>query len=176
TVGTIVRRVGEAQAAADKEMVLDLEYAAELPEGKKEVDYLYTEADGVFVRDVKKQKHIEVSHGIMYEGWNKNGQRVTLKRPKVIMTTKSIDEFWEEVKALSANEYALQNTQVVSNRDGGAGYSPERFKEVYSQSDHPLLHQLDEYHIQHDINRTFGYRKNEWNDKVREALKEHDLV
>lgn len=67
TVGTIVRRVGEAQALADKEMVLDLEYAAELPKGKKEVDYLYTEADGVFVRDVKKKKHIEVSHGIMYE-------------------------------------------------------------------------------------------------------------
>lgn len=175
TVGTIVRRVGEAQALADKEMVLDLEYAAELPKGKKEVDYLYTEADGVFVRDVKKKKHIEVSHGIMYEGWSKNGKRVSLKRPKVIMTTKSIDEFWEEMKAFSANEYALQNTQVVSNSDGGAGYSSERFKEVYSQSNYPLLHQLDEYHIQQDINRTFGYRKNEWKDKVREALKEHDL-
>src|SRR5690625_6917566 len=69
----------------------------------------------------------------MYEGWSKNGKRVSLKRPKVIMTTKSIDEFWEEMKAFSANEYALQNTQVVSNSDGGAGYSSERFKEVYSQ-------------------------------------------
>ena len=37
TVGTIVRRVGEAQAVADKEMVLDLEYAAELPKGKKKL-------------------------------------------------------------------------------------------------------------------------------------------
>src|SRR5690625_7816819 len=52
TVGTIVRRVGEAQAAADKEMVLDLEYAAELPKGKKVVDYLYNAEDSVCVRVV----------------------------------------------------------------------------------------------------------------------------
>src|SRR5690625_6876123 len=74
----------------------------------------------------------------MYEGWRKNGKRVSLKRPKVIMTTKSIDEFWDEMKAFSANEYALQNTQVISNSDGGAGYSSERFREVYSQSKYPL--------------------------------------
>jgi len=175
TVGTIVRRVGEAQAVADKDMVMDLEYAAELPKGKKEVDYLYAEADGVFVRDVKKKKHIEVSHGIMYEGWRKNGKRVSLKNPKVIMTTKSVDEFWEEMKAFAANEYALEDTQVVSNSDGGAGYSADRFKEVFAQSTSPLLHQLDEYHIQQSINRTFGYRKNEWKDKIREALRNYDL-
>src|SRR5690625_5807252 len=99
-------------------MIIDIENTAELQREKKEVDYLYTEADGVFVRDVKKKKHIEVSHGIMYEGWRKNGKRVSLKRPKVIMTTKSIDEFWDEMKAFSANEYALQNTQVISNSDG----------------------------------------------------------
>ena len=49
TVGTIVRRVGNVQAEADKAMVQELEEAAELPEGKR-VDFLYTEADGVFVR------------------------------------------------------------------------------------------------------------------------------
>lgn len=145
------------------------------PKGKKEVDYLYAEADGVFVRNVKKKKHIEISHGIMYEGWLKSGKRVSLKNPKVIMTTKSVDEFWEEMKAFSANEYALQDTQVISNSDGGAGYSADRFKEIFAQSNYPLLHQLDEYHIQQNLNRTFGYRKNEWKEKIREALKNHDL-
>src|SRR5690625_2066379 len=175
TVGTIIRRVGEAQAVADKDMVMDLEYAAELPKGKKEVDYLYAEADGVFVREVQKKKHIEVSYGIMYEGWRKNGKRVSLENPKVIMTTKSVDEFWEEMKAFAANEYALEDTQVVSNSDGGAGYSADRFKEVFAQSNPPLLHQLDEYHIQQSINRTFGYRKNEWKDKIREAIRNYDF-
>src|SRR5699024_11368844 len=88
TVGSIVRRVGKAQAEADETMVLDLEESAELPKGKKELEFLYSEADGVYVRDLKRKKHIEVSHSIMYEGWNTNGKRVSLTRPRVIMTTK----------------------------------------------------------------------------------------
>src|SRR5690625_2374730 len=136
TSGTIVRRVGEAQAAGDKEMVMDLEYDADLPEGKKEVDYLYAEADGVFVRDVKKKKHIEISHGIMYEGWLKSGKRVSLKNPKVIMTTKSVDEFWVEMKDFSANEYDIEDTEVLSNSavsagDAAYGYSDNLAQCIY---------------------------------------------
>lgn len=67
----------------------------ELPEGKKQVPYLYTEADGVYVRDLKKKKHIEVSHAILYEGWDKNGDRVSLRNPTVIMSTQSIDKLLE---------------------------------------------------------------------------------
>src|SRR5690625_6109333 len=89
-------------------MVLDLNHAAKLPVGQKKVDYLYTEADGVYVRDLKKKKHIEVSHGIMYEGWHKNGDRISLKQPKLILTTKPIDQFWREIQALSACEYNLK--------------------------------------------------------------------
>src|SRR5690625_1667825 len=144
TVGNIVSRVGKAQAEFDKAMVSDLEESAQLPEGKKQVDFLYTEADGVLVRGLKKGEHIEVSHGIMYEGWRTNGDRVSLKNPKVIMTTQPIDRFWKEVQAFSANEYSLKNTQIVSNSDGGPGYSAERFQEAFSRSEHSLLHQLDE--------------------------------
>ena len=175
TVGSIVRRVGKAQAEADEAMVLDLEESAELPKGKKGLDFLYVEADGVYVRDLKRKKHIEVSHAIMYEGWNTNGKRVSLTKPRVIMTTKSIDDFWKEVQTIAAHEYSLKNTQVVSNSDGGSGYSAERFQEAFSQSSFPLLHQLDEYHIQQAINRTFGYKKNKWKDKIREAVKETNL-
>ncbi|KZN95445.1 hypothetical protein [Aeribacillus pallidus] len=62
--------MGKAQADYDKALVEGLEYSVELPEGKKQVPYLYTEADGVYVRDLKKKKHIEVSHAILYEGWD----------------------------------------------------------------------------------------------------------
>src|SRR5690625_1486533 len=174
TVGSIVRRVGKAQAEADEALVQELEDSAELPEGKK-VDFLYAEADGVFVRDLKKKKHIEVSHAIIYEGWDKNGVRVSLRNPKVMMTTKTTDEFWKEVQALTAHEYSLENTQVVSNSDGGSGYSADKFQEAFSQSRFSLLHQLDAYHIEQAINRTFGYKKDKWKDKIRNALKEHNL-
>ncbi len=152
-----------------------MEYSAELPEGKKQVPYLYTEADGVYVRDLKKKKHIEVSHAILYEGWDKNGDRVSLRNPTVIMSTQSIDSFWKEVQTIVANEYSLEETQIVSNSDGGPGYSVERFKEAFSQSNQSVLHQLDAYHIQQAVNRTFGYKQSDWKDKIREALEEHNL-
>src|SRR5699024_527763 len=170
TVGASVRRVGKAQAEADEAMVQELEESAELPEGKKKVDYFYTEADGVFVRDVKKKKHIEVSHAISYEGWKKNGSRVSLINPQVVMTTKPIDDFWKEVQTTAAHEYSLEKTQIVSNSDGGNGYSAERFQEAFSQSELPLLHQLYAYHIQQAVNRNFGYKKSKYNYMVREAL------
>lgn len=55
TVGTIVRKVGEAQAKENEEMVQEIEEADGLPEGK-EVDYLYAEADAcLFVRQRKRK-------------------------------------------------------------------------------------------------------------------------
>ncbi|GGN61034.1 hypothetical protein [Oceanobacillus indicireducens] len=52
-------------------MVIDLEESAEVPEGK-EVELLYAEADGVFIRGTEKKKSHEVSHAIVYEGWDKS--------------------------------------------------------------------------------------------------------
>src|SRR5699024_11971753 len=73
TVGKIIERVGEAQSNADKISVDELDIAATLPEGKK-VDFLYAEADGVFVRGTKKRKNHYVYHGFKYEGWSKIGK------------------------------------------------------------------------------------------------------
>lgn len=174
TVGGMLKRVGNAQAEADKEMVQELEEAASLPKGKK-IDFLYTEADGVFVRGLEKKKHIEVSHGILYEGWNVNGKRVSLKNQQVIMTTQPIDHFWDEVQTVAAHEYSLENTQIVSNSDGGAGYSADRFQSAFSQSNLPPLHQLDGYHIGQAINRTFGFKKSDLKSGVKDALDMCDL-
>lgn len=66
TVGNIVKRVGKAQADYDELIVKELDESAELPKGKKEVKYLYAEADSVYIRELKKKKHMEVSHAILY--------------------------------------------------------------------------------------------------------------
>jgi len=174
TVGSIIKRVGEAQAQADKEMVNELDEAASLPEGKK-VDYVYVEADGVFIKGTEKKKSLEVRHAIIHEGWEKNGKRVALLEPKVIMTTQFTTEFWKEVQAFSAHHYSLENTQIVSNSDGGQGYSAEKFQEAFSQSCYPVLNQLDPYHIAQALNRALGGGKSEYKDSIRKALKEHNL-
>lgn len=174
TVGTIVRKVGEAQAKADEEMVIDLEESATLPEGEK-VDFLYAEADGVFVRGTEKKKSHEVSHAIIYEGWDKSGKRVALRNQKVIMTTKRTSEFWKEVQALTANHYALEKTRVVTNSDGGAGYTAEKFQEAFSQSIYPVLNQLDSYHVFQGLNRALGAQNSDYKSEIRKALVKHDL-
>ncbi|TCS77457.1 ISLre2 family transposase, partial [Tepidibacillus fermentans] len=169
-----VRRVGKVQAQADKEMVMELEEAASLPDGKK-VNYLYVEADGVFVRGTEKKKSLEVRHAILHEGWDKNGKRVALRQPKVIMTTQPTMDFWKEIQAFAAHQYSLEHTQVVSNSDGGHGYTADKFQEAFSQSRYPVLNQLDSYHIVQALNRAFGIEKNEYKDAIHKALKEHNL-
>lgn len=172
TVGSIVRRVGKAQAQADEAMVTELDESASLPEGKQ-VDYLYAEADGVFVRGTEKKKSLEVHHAVVYEGWKRNGKRVALKEPKVMMTTQQTPDFWKEVQALTAHRYSLEDTQVVTNSDGGLGYTAEKFQEAFSQSHFPVLNQLDDYHVAQALNRTFGAKSGKHKDAIRKALKEH---
>lgn len=173
TVGNILKRVGEAQSKADEEMVAELEESASLPEGKQ-VEHLMAEADGVFVRSTERKKSMEVHHALTYEGWDTNGTRVTLRRSKVLLTTRSTDTFWSQVQAVTAHRYSLENTQVVTNSDGGAGYTEVRFQEAFSQSCYKVLNQLDTYHIAQALNRTFGV-KSEWKNKVKKAINDHDM-
>src|SRR5699024_2690871 len=144
--------VGEAQSNADKISVDELDIAATLPEGKK-VDFLYAEADGVFVRGTKKRKHHEVYHGITYEGWSKNGKRVSLINPQVMLTTQGVNEFWKELQATSTSKYTLEGTQVVTNSDGASAYAAETLQVASSQSTNPVLNQLEDYHINPSMNR-----------------------
>ncbi|PZD83528.1 ISLre2 family transposase, partial [Bacilli bacterium] len=98
--------VGKAQAQADEELLAELEEAAYLPKGK-ELEFLFAEADGVFVRGTKEKTSHEVHHAVIHEGWIKNGKRVSLKNPQVIMTTKPTNDFWKEVQAFTASHYSL---------------------------------------------------------------------
>ena len=172
TVGSIVREVGESQLKHDEKMITELEEAAELPKAK-EVSYLYAEADGVFVRSTVKKKSHEVRHAITYEGWDKNGKRVSLRNPKVIMTTQPMEAFWKEVQTFTAHHYTLDHTQVVTNSDGGAGYTADKFQEAFSQSNYKVLNQLDSYHVFQGSNQALGAKQSEYKDGVRKALESH---
>src|SRR5699024_5465367 len=116
------------------------------------VNFLYAEADGVFVRGTNKKKHHEVYHGITYEGWAKNGERVSLVNPRVMLTTQGVNDFWTEVQASTTFKYSLENTQIITNSDGGPGYAAGRVEGACSQSYHCDLNQLDDYDIKQAIN------------------------
>lgn len=174
SVANIVKRVGKAQAKADETMIEELEVADGLPEGKK-VDFLFAEADGVYVKSTKRKKGIEVSQAIVYEGWHTSGRRVSLKHPMVIMSTEGIDKFWREIQALTTHKYTLSHTRIITNSDGGIGYGSGRFQETFSQSAYPVLTQLDRYHIAQAIVRTFGAKRSPMKDGIRKAIERKDL-
>lgn len=173
TVGRILRRVGEAQSRADAEAVADLDDSSHLP-GDKQVDYLFAEADGVMVRSTENKQHHEVRHGILYEGWETNGRRTRLKDRHVMMTTQSADVFWKQVQTFAARRYSLENTRIITNSDGGQGYTAERFQEAFAQSRHPVWNQLDAYHVAQAVNRVLGYAASSFKDGIRAALKQKD--
>lgn len=173
TVGRIVRHVGMAQAKVDEEIVEELELSAELPEGKK-VEFLMVEADGVFVRGLKKKTSHEVCHTIIYEGWKKNGKRVSVVNPLVIMTSKGTSKMWSQVQAVSSNQYSLEDTQIISNSDGGVGYGAGKFEEAFSQSKKEVLNQLDSFHVYKALKRALGV-KNDWERPIRKAIVESDF-
>lgn len=77
------------------------------------------------------------------------------------MTTQLTEHFWKEVQALTAHRYSLEKTQVVTNSDGGTGYTAEKFQEAFLQSEYPTLNQLDAYHVFQGLNRAFGARDSE---------------
>src|SRR5699024_12687173 len=118
------------------------------------------------------KKSLEVYHGITYEGWSKNGERVSLINPQVMLTTQGVNDFWREVPASSASKYSLEGTQVVTTSDGGSGYAAERFQEAFSQSKYPVLNQLDAYHIKQSINRAIGWKMNEFKGNIQCGLTE----
>ncbi|WP_046721502.1 UPF0236 family transposase-like protein, partial [Heyndrickxia coagulans] len=64
---------------------------------------------------------------------------------------------------------------VITNSDGGAGYTAERFQTAFSQSEFPVLNQLDTYHVAQAIIRTFGGGKSEIKEQIRKAIRTHDL-
>src|SRR5699024_9228426 len=95
---------------------------------------------------------------------------VSLRNPQVIMTTQPMDNFWKEVQTFTAHQYTLGHTQVVTNSDGGAGYTASKFQEAFSQSKYPVLNQLDSYHVFQGLNRALGAKQSDYKDGIRKAL------
>lgn len=166
-----VRHVGLAQEKQDQERVIQGE-RGEL-EGNSQPTYLFAEADGTLVRGLEKHHHQEVHHFIMYEGWTENGKRRFLKRPWAVMTSRSLETFWQQVSAAVADHYQLDHVQVVANSDGGAGYDTEHFREAFFGSAKPLIVQLDPFHVAQSLTRAF-HGDQEWVRKVQEAIREKD--
>lgn len=112
--------------------------------GKKTVDYLYIEGDGVFIggRDGKNK---EMAHFIVHEGVETNGNRKCAKNLKQFVglgRRKTLNR----LENYLYRTYNLKDTVIVSNADGGKGYTQATFKSLLPNVKRHE-HFLDRYHI-----------------------------
>lgn len=138
TVMKVVHEYGEKYK--EHEAYLE-EYGTE---GTQQVDYLYIEGDGVFVGG-KDGKNKELAHFIVHEGIEKNGQRKKTKNLKQFVGL-GHKKTLNHLENYLYRTYDLKNTVIVTNSDGGKGYSQKTFKSFL-----PVVkrheHFFDRYHI-----------------------------
>ncbi|MFT8929818.1 MAG: ISLre2 family transposase [Sporolactobacillus sp.] len=170
TVMRCVRAVGQSQEKQDQDLVIQ-SANGEL-EGQRQSPFLFAEADGTFVRGLKKRQQIEIKHFILYEGWEQNGKRRLLKQPYALMTSQGLDTFWEQVQAAIEQRYRLGQTLVVANSDGGPGYDETHFKEAFCGAN-KILVQLDAFHVTQSLTRSLHGDK-DWISRIQRAIKSRD--
>ncbi|CAI3467411.1 ISLre2 family transposase [Enterococcus cecorum] len=151
----LIEVVGNVQASKDTVMKVVHEYETKYKEheayleeygteGKCKVDYLYIEGDGVFVGG-KDGTNKELAHFIVHEGIETNGQRKMAKNLKQFVGL-GHQKTLNHVENYLYRTYDLKNTVIVTNSDGGKGYSQKTFKSLL-----PVVkgheHFLDRYHI-----------------------------
>ncbi|MDN3168379.1 ISLre2 family transposase [Enterococcus faecalis] len=151
----LIEVVGNVQASKDTVMKVVHEYETKYKEheayleeygteGKCKVDYLYIEGDGVFVGG-KDGTNKELAHFIVHEGIETNGQRKMTKNLKQFVGL-GHQKTLNHVENYLYRTYDMKNTVIVTNSDGGKGYSQKTFKSLL-----PVVkrheHFLDRYHI-----------------------------
>jgi len=168
TVGDVIKRVREAQAQADKDMSLNWRKPHPFRREKKLTIFMRKQM-AFFSVQPKKRKAMRYAMRLCMKDGLKMASGCHSK-----ISVSSAEDFWKEVQADAAHHYSLENTQVVTNSDGGQGYTAEKFQEAFSQSRYPVLNQLDSYHIAQGLNRALGSKKSSYKDQIRKALKQHD--
>ncbi|HEM4254626.1 TPA: ISLre2 family transposase [Streptococcus suis] len=146
---------------------------------KRKVDVIYIEGDGVMVkaRDIDTDnRHYDLSHFVVHTGSQKVGSnRFELKDKKEFV---GLDNRLarEQVLDYLYNTYEItDNTLLITNSDGGHGYTPYVFKEIAKAlkiKRHE--HFWDEYHVNQKLKSFFKPYSEELLDKAFQAIKQHD--
>lgn len=109
-------------------------YQEENQDKKPSPPILYIEGDGVMVKSSEEEstrKNIDLSHFLVHEGSQKIGKnRYGLKTKKAFISTSNL-KAREAVIDYLHNTYEMSShTILVTNSDGGKGYTPYIFKEI----------------------------------------------
>ncbi|MGJ0021573.1 ISLre2 family transposase [Streptococcus dysgalactiae] len=151
----------------------------DIPVDKKSVDMIYLEGDGVMVKAREEgldNRNVDLSHFVVHTGSQKVGSnRFVLQNKKEFV---SLDNRQMRQKILDYlyNHFDIApNTLLITNSDGGHGYTPYVFKEIAKAlkvKQHE--HFWDRYHVNEKIKSFFKLYPVELMTGAFQSIKQHD--
>lgn len=146
-------------------------------EGKRKVDVLYIEGDGVILKvNNGEQSRKDLSHFIIHEGVETEyGNRKKLIEKHEFIDSSNRDAR-QKVLDFIYTYYSLdKNTLVITNSDMGVGYTPFVFKELVSQYGVKHEHFWDVFHLNQEIKNISNMINNaELGEYLYNSIQKHD--
>ncbi|HER0816529.1 TPA: ISLre2 family transposase [Streptococcus pyogenes] len=146
---------------------------------KKRVDVIYIEGDGVMVKareDMSDNRHYDLSHFVIHTGSKKVGSnrfKLQDKKEFILLDNRLARE---RVLDYLYNHFEIhKETILITNSDGGHGYTPYVFTEIakaFKIKRHE--HFWDEYHLNKKLKDFFRFYSKELLDLAFQAIKQHD--
>ena len=155
---------------------LSADRSADRP-SKIKAERLYIEGDGVWVKQStpnKKGKSVELSHFVVHTG-SKKGKRNILKDKFEVVSTHYHQAKDKLLELIMERFEITPETVIVTNSDGGKGYSPNLFKELVSgfrPKEH--FHFWDAFHVNQAIKTQLRPFPSELIKQAFQALKNRD--
>lgn len=145
--------------------------------GKRKVDVLYIEGDGVMLKTNNgEQSRKDLSHFIIHEGVETEyGNRKKLIEKHEFIDSSNHDAR-QKVLDFIYTYYSLdKNTLVITNSDMGVGYTPFVFKELVSQYGVKHEHFWDVFHLNKEIKNISNMINNaELGEHLYNSIQKHD--
>lgn len=142
------------------------------PRDKRKPEFLYIEADGVWIGSQEKGKHLEYKRGFIHEGVEKVGNRRCLINPVYFGCFGTSKDLFEEIRTYLAIHYDLSRTLIIANSDGGSGYEADKFQSLGGRRS-LFEYCLDSYHVMRYLTGKLGFDKF-LQKELRQAVKAYN--
>ena len=150
-----------------------------VPEEKKRIkpEILYVEGDGVWVKQSHPKtetKSVELSHFVVHTG-SKRGKRNVLKNKMEVVSTQYYKAKDKLIDLIYNHFEITPKTLIITNSDGGHGYSPHIFQDLASAfKPKAHFHFWDAFHVHQALKINLTPLSAELTEEAFKAIKKRD--
>mgnify|MGYP003294525664 FL=1 len=150
-----------------------------VPEEKKRIkpEILYVEGDGVWVKQSHPEtetKSVELSHFVVHTG-SKRGKRNVLKNKMEVVSTQYYKAKDKLIDLIYNHFEITPKTLIITNSDGGHGYSPHIFQDLASAfKPKAHFHFWDAFHVHQALKINLTPLSAELTEEAFKAIKKRD--